>query len=84
MSVVTVCKNIIAQNNKRGWVDPEPTIRVSGSPGGAVQFRAHKLAITDSAGNVVAELIATRDGNPVVKCGAKVALITKHPVLEVA
>ena len=75
---ISVCKNVIAANNKRGWVDPDPAIRVSHSASGKVQKRGHTLAIKDAQGNIVAEIVSTQDGNPVIKCGAKVAIITKY------
>jgi hypothetical protein len=80
MSYVSVCKNVIASNNKKQWVDPDPTIRVSNTPSGKVTQRANSIEILDKDGNVVAELVATTDGKPVIKCGAKVALITKYDV----
>jgi hypothetical protein len=75
---ISVCKNVIASNNKKGWKNPSPAIRVSGTPSGKVQKRAHTLAIKDSKGNIVARVISTTDGNPVIKCGAKVAIITEY------
>lgn len=82
MSFVSVCKNKIAQNNKRKWVDPEPTIRVSRTPSGRVVHRTHSVGIVDKEGNIVAKLLATKDGEPVIKCGAKVALITDYDVVD--
>lgn len=82
MSLVCVCKNKIAANNKRKWVDPEPTIRVSETPHGKVTLRSNEIGITDKDGNVVAKLVATTDGNPIIGCGAKVALITDYPVTD--
>jgi len=79
MAYVSVCKNVIASNNKRGWADPSPAIRVSNTPSGKVMQRAHTIAIKDAAGNVVARVVSTTDGNPVIKCGAKVAIITEYP-----
>lgn len=79
MPYVSVCKNVIAINNKRGWVDPSPAIRVSNTPSGKVTQRAHTVAIMDAEGNVVARIVSTTDGNPVIKCGAKVAIITEYP-----
>ncbi len=76
---VSVCKNVIAQNNKRGWESPSPAIRVSRTPSGKA-IHAHTIAILDKLGNVVARLISTQDGRPVIKCGAKVALVTEYPV----
>jgi len=78
MSYISVCKNVIASNNKRNWVDPDPAIRVSGTKAGKVTHRAHTLAIRDKDGNVVARIVSTQDGNPVIKCGAKVAIITEY------
>ncbi|MBD99741.1 MAG: hypothetical protein CMO34_07855 [Verrucomicrobia bacterium] len=78
MSYISVCKNVIASNNKRGWVDPNPAIRVSKTKAGKVTHRAHALAIKDKQGNVVATIVSTQDGEPVVKCGAKVTIITEY------
>ena len=78
MNYVSVCKNVIASNNKRGWVQPLPAIRVSNTPAGGVTGRAHTLAIKDADGNIVARIVSTVDGNPVIKCGAKVAIITEY------
>lgn len=80
MSVVSVCKNVIATNNKRGWKDPDPAIRVSDTRSGRVTTRAHMVEVRDKDGHVVATLVSSVDGKPVVSCGAKVALITKYPV----
>jgi len=79
---VSVCKNVIASNNKNGWVDPKPTIRVSRTPSGKVTNRAHKIGIVDADGNIVARMLATEDGAPVIKCGAKVALITEYETVN--
>jgi hypothetical protein len=79
MSFISVCKNVIASNNKRGWTDPQPAIRVSKTPSGKVVERAHTLAIKDREGNIVARIVSTTDGKPVIKCGAKVAIITEYP-----
>jgi hypothetical protein len=79
MSIITVCKNVIASNNKQGWKDPSPAIRISKSSGGAATGRAHEVAIMDKAGNVVATIQSTMDGQPIVKCGAKVAITTVYP-----
>ena len=83
MSYVSVCKNVIAQNNKKGWKNVEPTIRVSNTPSGKVVERAHSVGIVDKEGNIVARLSATQDGLPIIKCGAKVALITDYPVTRI-
>lgn len=84
MNYISVCKNVIASNNKRGWKHPEPAIRVSRTPSGKVINRAHTLAIKDADGNVVARIVSSQDGTPVISCGAKVAIITEYPteVLE--
>lgn len=78
MSYISVCKQVIAQNNKRDWVEPSPAIRVSNTPSGKVTQRGHTVAIKDSEGNVVAKIVSTTDGKPVIKCGAKVAIITEY------
>ena len=78
MNYISVCKNVIASNNKRGWDNPDPAIRVSYAPGGKVRYRAHTLNIHDKDGNVVARVVSTTDGEPVIKCGAKVAINTDY------
>lgn len=75
---VSVCKQVIGSNNKKGWVDPAPAIRVSRTPSGKVQQRAHTLLIKDKEGEVVAKVVSSTDGKPVIKCGAKVAIITEY------
>jgi hypothetical protein len=81
MRFISVCKNVIASNNKRGWVDPDPAIRVGSSKSGKAIQRAHTLGITDAEGNIVARIVSSQDGHPVLKCGAKVAIITEHETL---
>lgn len=75
---ISICKNVIASNNKKNWKNPDPAIRVSRTPSGKVQQRAHKLAIKDKDGNIVARIVSSTDGKPVIKCGAKVAVITEY------
>ena len=84
MSHISVCKNVISSNNKRGWNNPDPPIRLSNTRSGKVSGRGHRVAIKDAKGNIVAEIISTKDGTPVIKCGAKVGIVTKYPaeVLE--
>lgn len=82
MAFISVCKNVIQSNNKNGWVNPEPTIRVSNTPSGKVTKRCHTVGIVDKDGNIVARMLATQDGKPVIKCGAKVALVTDYDVIE--
>lgn len=79
---VSVCKNVIASNNKKEWKNPDPAIRVSNTPSGKVTQRAHTVLIKDKDGNTVARIISSRDGNPVIKCGAKVAIVTEYPVVS--
>ena len=79
MNYISVCKNVIASNNKKNWVDPDPAIRVSNTPSGKVTKRAHTIFIKDKDGNTVARVVLSRDGKPVIKCGAKVAIITEYP-----
>jgi hypothetical protein len=79
MNYISVCKNVIAANNKKGWQDPSPAIRVSNTPSGKVTKRAHTLSIKDAQGNTVAKIVSSQDGEPVIKCGAKVAIITEYP-----
>lgn len=80
VNYISVCKNTIASNNKRNWKNPEPAIRVSNTPSGKAVLRAHSLEIKDKNGETVARIVSTTDGNPVIKCGAKVAVITEYPV----
>lgn len=80
MSILTVCKNVIASNNKRGWKSPDPPIRIAATRAGKVTARGFTVHIKDAAGRTVASVITTKDGGPVVKCGAKVAIVTVHPV----
>lgn len=79
---ISVCKNVIMSNNKRNWIDPEPAIRVCKTKAGKVLLRGHAVDITDAEGNVVATIHSTTNGEPILKCGAKVAIETKHPVIE--
>lgn len=76
--LISVCKQVIAKNNKRDWTDPDPAIRVSATRSGKVRQRAHRLAIKDADGNTVAEVISSTDGKPVISCGAKVAISTVY------
>lgn len=82
MNFVSVCRNIIASNNKRSWQNPDPAIRVSRTASGIVVQRAHTLGIKDRDGNIVARIISTTDGKPVIKCGAKVAIITEYETVN--
>lgn len=76
MNLISVCKNVIASNNKRDWVNPDPAIRVSNAKYGKVVQRAHTLAIKDKNGDIVAYVKSTQDGKPIIGCGAKVAIET--------
>lgn len=80
MSHISVCKNVIAANNKAGWKNPKPAVRVSNTRSGKVTDRGHVVAIKDKAGNIVARIVSSQDGTPVIKCGAKVGIITEYPV----
>lgn len=80
MNLISVCKNVIMRNNKNGWVNPEPPIRISHTATGKAIAHAHVVHIKDSVGNRVASLITTKDGTPLLKCGAKVALLTDYDV----
>jgi hypothetical protein len=77
---LSVCKNVIASNNKRGWEDPDPAIRVSRTKSGKAVLRGHTVAIMDADGREVARIVSTQDGKPVIKCGAKVGIITDYDV----
>lgn len=78
MNYVSVCKNVIASNNKRKWIDPDPAIRVSKAQSGKAIRRAHTLSIKDANGNEVARIISTQDGNPIIRAGAKVVIVTEY------
>lgn len=80
MAILTVCKNVIQSNNKKGWVNAEPAIRIANSKSGKAVGRSHSVSILDKNGDAVAEIVTTKDGKAIVKCGAKVAIFTKYPV----
>lgn len=80
MNYISICKNVIASNNKRKWVDPSPAIRVSKTPSGKVVNRAHEVVIKDKNGDTVARIVSSTDGKPVISCGAKVAVITEYDI----
>lgn len=80
MNIITVCKNVIASNNKKNWIDPDPVIRVSETKSGQAIGRSNYLEIMDHWGMPVAWIEVTTDGKPIVKCGAKVAIKTLYPV----
>lgn len=80
MAVVTVCKNVIAANNKRGWKNADPPIRCSRTPAGKHVGHYYTGHICDREGRIVATIKTTRTGKPIVKCGAKVAIFTKYPL----
>lgn len=79
---ISVCKNVIASNNKAGWKNPDPAIRVSSAKYGKVTMRSNTVGITDENGEVVAIIKSTTDGQPVIGCGAKVGLLTKYSVVD--
>lgn len=79
---ISVCKNKIQSNNKRNWVDPEGTIRVSRTKSSKAHLYSNRVGIVDSEGNIVATIISSTDGKPVVNCGAKVGIITEFPVVN--
>ena len=80
---ISICKNVIASNNKRNWVDPLPSIRVSNSKSGKVVNRSNHLGIVDKDGVIVARIQGTTDGKPVISCGAKVGLFTEYETVEI-
>jgi len=82
MSLISVCKQVIAQNNKSNWINPKPSIRVSNTRCGKVTHRSRHIGIVDENSNIVAEVISTTDGKPVISCGAKVAITTKYTVID--
>lgn len=81
MSYINVCKNVISSNNKKGWVDPEPAVRVSETVSGSATGRGYEVSIVDADGREVARVISSSDGKPVLKCGAKVAIVTNFPAV---
>lgn len=80
MSYISVCKQVIQQNNKNNWVDSKPAIRVSKTAAGKATERGHTVCIVDANGNIVARIMSSRDGKPVTKAGAKVAIKTLYDV----
>ena len=77
MSFISINKQTIAQNNKAGWVDPAPAIRVAEKRHGPGEY-GHNVAIKDANGKVVAVVCSSRDGEPLLKCGAKIVIETLH------
>jgi len=82
MNYISICKNVIMSNNKKNWVDPMPPIRVSKTPAGKVTTRSTHIGIVDKHGNIVARVVSTTDGKPVISCGAKVGLITEYDIVD--
>lgn len=80
MNYISVCKNIIQSNNKRGWNEPDPAIRVSKTKSGKAIARGFTVGIKDADGNIVATIRTTKDGNPIIKAGAKVVIETVYDV----
>lgn len=80
MNYISVCKNIIQSNNKKGWNDPDPAIRISRTKSGKATGRGFTVAIKDAAGNIVARIRTTKDGKAIIKAGAKVVIETVHDV----
>ena len=79
---ISVCKNVIASNNRREWVDSLPPIRVSSSKAGKVIERGHTVGIVDKDGNIVATIVSSTDGKPVISCGAKVGIFTEYDIVR--
>lgn len=77
---ISINKNTIAANNKAGWKDPQPPIRIAKSAKGPAVDYGHQVAILDKFGRTVAKIRTTEDGSPLLKCGAKVAIETKYDV----
>jgi hypothetical protein len=73
VSTITVCKNVIMQNNKRKWKNPDQPVRIAGGRKMPASAHCFDLAIMDASGNEVAYIRTTEDGQPIVRCGAKVA-----------
>lgn len=84
MSTITVCKNVIMTNNKKNWINPLPPIRIGKTNSSKAEYHAFEIIIKDHSGKEVGRIKTTRDGKPIVKCGAKVAIETTYPVEIVA
>lgn len=83
MAYICVCKNAIQANNKKKWEgDLQPAIRVSNTPSGKVTLRSNAVGIVDSMGNIVAKVLTSTDGKPIISCGAKTAIITEYDIIE--
>ena len=81
---ISVCKNVIAENNKKKWKHPKPPIRISQRPSGPAVAHGFSVGILDKDGTIVAKLQTTKDGKPLLKCGAKVMLATEFPTTVLA
>lgn len=83
MHWVSINKHRIAKNNKGKWVDPVPCIRISDGKNKPPISYVSDLLVVDEGGRPVAWLVTTSTGEPVLKCGAKVALVTLYDTVEV-
>lgn len=45
-------------------------------------MRSNRVGIVDKDGNVVAEIVSTTDGTPVIGCGAKTGLFTVYDTIN--
>lgn len=80
MNYISVCKNVIQSNNKKGWINADPAIRISRTKSGKAVARGFTVAIKDAAGNTVARIHTTKDGKALIKAGAKVVIETLYDV----
>jgi hypothetical protein len=76
MFYINVNKHVIAANAKHGTCDPP--VRFQRGKSGK-QTYCQELAITDAQGNQVARVIYD-PFKPVLKCGARLAIVADHGV----
>jgi hypothetical protein len=72
---ISINKHRIACNNKNNWVNPLPCIRVSKTKSSKGEYCFY-AGIQDEEGNIVAEVIQSNDGAPLLNCGAKIVIKT--------
>lgn len=79
---ISINKLKIAENNKTGWVNKFPTIRVSKTKSGKGTYGS-KILLLDKNGDLVAEIYQTPDGSALLSCGAKVVIKTHNCLVQV-
>lgn len=81
MSVVTVCKDAIVHNHRTGWGKrtSRPPVRVQVSPfETAGEAYGNYVQVYDASGNVVAVVVASKDGQPIAAHGVHVVIFTEY------